>query len=439
MPEPGSLVLLGTGLAILGRLRHRRPRHLTPRLNVTGRPSRGQAAAPRWPHPRTRRAPAALGLLVALAVSLTAPFEAPIRAAVAFSAVAPLGASAGINVQITGTGFDPVAANNTVTLTPQGGAAVNLVAESIAVLDAAKGLRRIGITVPAGLPVGNGAYWSAIAPPTRAPAGETLQIVQITLPQTTSGRRGANRFRFGSTDRRTCNSSPAARRRPSEPASRSPPRRSCPPTSLVATVSVSATAVARSAHGQRRRRARRPCRLAAGFTVTAPNRPPAITSSAVTTAAEGKPIAYQVVATDPDGDPAHLPAGLVARRHDDRRRTRLMDAERGARRQSGRRRRSDGRPRRHRPAVVPDPVSRRARSCRRSTCSRRSSASPLSTRPGRCRSPASEPMARPSTSRRQPPARPTNPATPLSPALPPTARLPASPTARPPSPRETAH
>jgi len=124
---------------------------------VSRRPSRDQAAAASWPHPRTRRAPAALGLLVALAVSLTSPFEAPIRAAVALSAVAPLGASAGVNVQITGTGFDPVAANNTVTLTPQNGVAVNLVAESITVLDAAKGLRRIGITVPAGLPVGNAA------------------------------------------------------------------------------------------------------------------------------------------------------------------------------------------------------------------------------------------------------------------------------------------
>ena len=42
---------------------------------------------------------------------------------------------------------------------------------------------------------------------------------------------------------------------------------------------------------------------AGGFTVSAPNRPPAITSTAVTSAAEGKPYAYQVVATDPDGDP----------------------------------------------------------------------------------------------------------------------------------------
>ena len=42
--------------------------------------------------------------------------------------------------------------------------------------------------------------------------------------------------------------------------------------------------------------------LVAGFTIVAPNRPPVITSTAVTSAAEGKPYAYQVTGTDPDGD-----------------------------------------------------------------------------------------------------------------------------------------
>ena len=111
----------------------------------------------------------------------------------ALTAVAPLGASAGVNVQITGTGFDPIASNNTVTLTPQGGAAVNLVAETIAVLDAVKGLRRIGITVPPGLPIGAAAVMVRNRTTNESAGGRTLQIIQISLPQTASAVRGAQK------------------------------------------------------------------------------------------------------------------------------------------------------------------------------------------------------------------------------------------------------
>ena len=86
-------------------------------------------------------------------------------------------------------------------------------------------------------------------------------------------------------------------------------------TSLVATVSVSPSAVL----GPRAVTivtSTQTMQAAAGFTVIAPNRPPAITSTAVTSAAEGKPYAYQVAATDPDGDPltyrlVTAPAGMA--------------------------------------------------------------------------------------------------------------------------------
>ncbi len=187
-----------------------------------------------------------------MAVSLTAPFEAPIRAAVALSAVAPLGASAGINVQITGTGFDPVAANNTVTLTPQGGAAVNLVAESITVLDATKGLRRIGITVPAGLQVGNAAILVRNRTTNESAGGKTLQIVQITLPQTSTAIRGASSIPVridGSSNVLFV----AGRTTPTFGAGVTvTSTQVLSATSLVATVSVSPSAVLGRAHGQHR-------------------------------------------------------------------------------------------------------------------------------------------------------------------------------------------
>ena len=61
---------------------------------------------------------------------------------------------------------------------------------------------------------------------------------------------------------------------------------------------------------------RRPATSSATVTITAPNRPPVITSSAPTQATEGSLYAYQLIATDPDGDSltfrlATAPAGMT--------------------------------------------------------------------------------------------------------------------------------
>ncbi len=234
-------------------------------------------------------------------MALTGQFDVDLRAAVALTAVAPLGASAGVNVQITGTGFDPVASNNTVTLTPQSGAAVDLVAETIAVLDAAKGLRRIGITVPSGLAVGSAGVLVRNRTTNESAGGRTLQIIQITLPQTNSAARGAQQVAVridGSANVQFL----AGRTTPTFGAGITvASTQVLSPTSAIATVSVSAT----TSLGPRTVNvvaSTQTAQLVAGFTVTAPNRSPTITSSAVTTAAESQPYLYQVVATDPDGD-----------------------------------------------------------------------------------------------------------------------------------------
>src|SRR6476646_8561014 len=79
--------------------------------------------------------------IVALVLWLPPREETRLLAAVSLTAVTPYGASAGITVQITGTGFDPAASQNSVTFTPSSGAATTVVADAIATLDATKGLR----------------------------------------------------------------------------------------------------------------------------------------------------------------------------------------------------------------------------------------------------------------------------------------------------------
>jgi hypothetical protein len=246
---------------------------------------------------------------------VTTTLTPTVRAAVALSAVAPLGASAGINVQITGTGFDPVASNNTITLTPASGAAVTLVAESITVLDQTKGIRRIGITVPSGLAVGTAAILVRNLKTKESAGGKTLQIVQISLPQTTSAVRGATGVAVrvdGSSNVQFV----AGRTTPNFGAGITvTSTQVLSPTSLVATISVSSS----TSLGPRTVTivtSTRTMQLVNGFNVTTANRAPAITSTAVTTAAEGTPYSYQVTATDPDADAVTFrlvsaPAGMT--------------------------------------------------------------------------------------------------------------------------------
>ena len=130
-------------------------------------------------------------IVVALVVWLPSERGTRLLAAVSLTAVTPYGASAGVIVQITGNGFDSTAANNSVTLTPSSGPAATVVAETIATLDATKGLRRLGITVPAGLPIGPAAVRVVNTRTGESASGATLQIIAISLPEARSAARGA--------------------------------------------------------------------------------------------------------------------------------------------------------------------------------------------------------------------------------------------------------
>ncbi|HEY2435414.1 MAG TPA: Ig-like domain-containing protein, partial [Vicinamibacterales bacterium] len=253
--------------------------------------------------------------LVVLIASVSAPLQVRLSAAMSLTAIAPLGASAGVSVQITGTGFDPSAANNQVTLTPASGPAVQVTAASITTLDASKNLRRIGITIPAGLAVGPAAVRVTNLVTHESVTGGKLDVVAISLPATASAVRGATQVPVridGSPNaafvagRTTVSIGAGVTVQAVQVTS---------PQSLVATISVNATA----ALGTRLVllvTSTQTAQLTDGFAVTAPNRAPAINSTPPSTATESQPLTYQARATDPDGDAVTFrlvsgPSGVV--------------------------------------------------------------------------------------------------------------------------------
>jgi len=250
------------------------------------------------PRHALHRITAALVVLAALAAPR---FAREIAAAASITVVAPTGASAGVVVQITGTGFDPTASRNTVTLTPASGPAVTVPADTIATVDATKGVRRIGFTVPAGLPIGAAAIKVTNTVTGDVAQGRTLDIIDLSLPATRSGARGTQQL---------------AVQIAGTPNTQFVAGRTTPnfgsgitvtgvqvqsPTLLTATISISSSAtlglrtvlVATSVQTAQH---------AGAFTVVDPNRAPSFTSVAPTAAVEGQALSYQATASDADGD-----------------------------------------------------------------------------------------------------------------------------------------
>jgi PKD repeat protein len=106
--------------------------------------------------------------------------------------VNPLGASPGVPIQISGTGFDPIASKNHVRFTPVGGGAPQTVpATAIATVDATRGIRRLNVAVPSGLPAGR-ATLSVINTTTgEISEGLALDVLYLTLPEVAFAAPGA--------------------------------------------------------------------------------------------------------------------------------------------------------------------------------------------------------------------------------------------------------
>src|SRR5262245_39759103 len=104
--------------------------------------------------------------------------------------VAPAGASAGVTLNVTGSGFDATPANNQVTFTPPSGPAIIVTGTAISAPDAA-GLRRLTVRVPEGLPVGAAALRVTNRITGEVSAGQSVEILTLSLPETNSGSPGA--------------------------------------------------------------------------------------------------------------------------------------------------------------------------------------------------------------------------------------------------------
>src|SRR5688572_146750 len=106
--------------------------------------------------------------------------------------VNPTGASAGVTINLTGTGFNTTAASNSVTFTPSApGQPVSAPATSVITIDAANGTRRLSVRVPGGLPVGRADLKVTNTATGEASTGAALDVVTISLPEIAAGARGA--------------------------------------------------------------------------------------------------------------------------------------------------------------------------------------------------------------------------------------------------------
>jgi hypothetical protein len=223
------------------------------------------------------------------------------------AAVSPMGASPSVAVSITGTGFNATAANNVVTFIPASGSAVTTAATAVTTLSAATGLRRLTVTVPAGLPIGTAALRVLNTPTGETSAGRSLEVIEISLLGVSSAAVGASNvnvritgspntaFAAGST-RATFGAGVTVNSTAVESAN-----------SLVANVSVSPTAaVGARAVGviNNTQTALR----AQAFSVigAAANRPPTWSPLDGPTLNEGDTLDLQLAASDPDEDPLIL-------------------------------------------------------------------------------------------------------------------------------------
>ncbi len=129
-------------------------------------------------------------VVAVLALLLTAG-DVRLRADITLAAISPTGVSAGVTLQIVGTGFAPAASSNIVIITPASGPAVTLTGRAIALVDAARDVRRLTITVPVGLAIGSAAIQVRNLTTGETTVARSIQIIEVTIPEPVAALRGA--------------------------------------------------------------------------------------------------------------------------------------------------------------------------------------------------------------------------------------------------------
>lgn len=136
------------------------------------------------------------GLLVAgvVATLLVVALDGRLSAG-SLTIVSPAGASSGVTIQLTGTGFNATAANNDVTFTPAGGTPMVAVPTATTVVDASRGLRRLTLRVPDGLAIGTAAISVLNKATGETSAGVSIEVLGLSLPEVDSASPGTSNLK----------------------------------------------------------------------------------------------------------------------------------------------------------------------------------------------------------------------------------------------------
>ena len=164
-------------------------------------PGRERGTAASLSHPASRRLSPAPTFLNPIRMFMTPTLAAavavgiavlPARAAAGtLASVTPLGASPGIVVRVTGTGFAAEAASNEVLLRSGAGSEARVTPTEVTTLDAAKGLRRLAFTMPGSLPAGAASIAVTNLATGEVSAGRNIEVITIAL-SLSSAERGAS-------------------------------------------------------------------------------------------------------------------------------------------------------------------------------------------------------------------------------------------------------
>ncbi len=101
------------------------------------------------------------------------------------------GVSAGAVFSVTATGFDANAANHSVTFVPAAGSPVTVAASSSTVIDAARGIRRLSLRVPDGVPVGVASVRIVNTITSDITDVSGIQILALSAPEPSGAAAGA--------------------------------------------------------------------------------------------------------------------------------------------------------------------------------------------------------------------------------------------------------